>query len=93
MAIGSRQGFKDYILRRLGYPVIEINVDDEQVEERIDDALLKFRDYHYDGTQHIYLPVQVTQTDIDNRYITLPESIIGVTRIFDVNDSYGAMNL
>ena len=91
--IGSRQGFKDYILRRLGYPVIEINVDDEQVEERIDDALLKFRDYHYDGTQHLYLPYAVTQTDIDNRYVTLPESIIGVTRIFDVNDSYGAMNL
>jgi hypothetical protein len=93
MAIGSRQGFKDYILRRLGYPVIEINVDDEQVEERIDDALLKFRDYHYDGTQHLYLPYAVTQTDIDNRYVTLPENIIGVTRIFDVNDSYGAMNL
>ena len=91
--IGSRQGFKDYILRRLGYPVIDINVDDEQVEERIDDALLKFRDYHYDGTQHLYLPYAVTQTDIDNRYVTLPESIIGVTRIFDVNDSYGAMNL
>ena len=93
MAIGSRQGFKDYILRRLGYPVIDINVDDEQVEERIDDALLKFRDYHYDGTQHLYLPYAVTQTDIDNRYVTLPENIIGVTRIFDVNDSYGAMNL
>ena len=42
MAISSRQQFKDYILRRLGSPVIEINVDDEQVEERIDDALLKF---------------------------------------------------
>ena len=93
MAIGSRQGFKDYILRRLGYPVIDINVDDEQVEERIDDALLKFRDYHYDGTQHLYLPYAVTQPDIDNRYVTLPENIIGVTRIFDVNDSYGAMNL
>ena len=91
--IGSRQAFKDYILRRLGYPVIDINVDDEQVEERIDDALLKFRDYHFDGTQHLYLPIQVTEQDRENRYVTLPESIIGVTRIFDVNDSYGAMNL
>jgi len=43
MAIASRQAFKDYILRRLGAPVIDINVDDEQVEDRIDDALLKFR--------------------------------------------------
>jgi hypothetical protein len=91
--IGSRQAFKDYILRRLGYPVIDINVDDEQVEERIDDALLKFRDYHFDGTQHLYLPIQVTEQDRENRYVTLPESIIGVVRIFDVNDSYGAMNL
>lgn len=91
--IGSRQQFKDYILRRLGSPVIEINVDDEQVEERIDDALLKFRDYHYDGTEHVYLPYQVTAQDRTNKYVTLPENIIGVTRIFDVNDSYGAMNL
>lgn len=89
----SRQEFKDYILRRLGAPVIDINVDDEQVEDRIDDALLKFRDYHYDGTEHVYLPYQVTPQDIVNKYVTLPEGIIGVTRIFDINDSYNAMNL
>ena len=89
----SRQQFKDYILRRLGYPVIDINVDDEQVEDRIDDALLKFRDYHYDGTEHVYLPYQVTAEDRVNKYVTLPEGIIGVTRIFDINDSYNAMNL
>jgi len=93
MAIASRQAFKDYVLRRLGAPVIDVNVDDEQVEDRIDDALLKFRDYHYDGTEHLYYPHQLTSTDITNKYITLPENIIGVTRIFDVSDSYGAMNL
>jgi hypothetical protein len=89
----SRQEFKDYILRRLGAPVIDINVDDEQVEDRIDDALLKFRDYHYDGTENVYLPYQVTAEDRVNKYVTLPEGIIGVTRIFDINDSYNAMNL
>jgi hypothetical protein len=93
MAIASRQAFKDYVLRRLGAPVIDVNVDDEQVEDRIDDALLKFRDYHYDGTEHLYYPHQLTSTDITNKYVTLPENIIGVTRIFDVSDSYGAMNL
>ena len=93
MATASRQEFKDYILRRLGAPVIDINVDDEQVEDRIDDALLKFRDYHYDGTEHVYLPYQVTAEDRVNKYVTLPEGIIGVTRIFDINDSYNAMNL
>ena len=94
MAItATRQQFKEYILRRLGAPVIDINVDNEQVEDRIDDALAKFRDYHFDGTVHLYLPYQVSAQDIENRYVTLPEHIVGVVRIFDVNDSYGAMNL
>jgi hypothetical protein len=91
--ITSRVKFKEYILRRLGSPVIDINVDDEQIEDRIDDALLKYRDYHFDGMQHVYYPYQLTQTDINNQYITLPEDFVGVTRIFDINDSFGAMNL
>ena len=93
MAITTRQKFKEYILRRLGSPVIDINVDDEQVEDRIDDALLKFRDYHFDGMEHVYYPHKLTQADMDNEYITLPDDFVGVTRIFDINDSYGAMNL
>jgi len=93
MAITTRKQFKEYILRRLGSPVIDINVDDEQIEDRIDDALLKFRDYHFDGMQHVYYPHKLTQTDLDNEYITLPDDFVGVTRIFDINDSYGAMNL
>ena len=93
MAITSREQFKEYILRRLGYPVIDINVDAEQIEDRIDDALLKFRDYHFDGMEHVYYPHQLTSTDITNRYITLPNDFVGVTRVFDINDSYGAMNM
>jgi len=91
--ITSREKFKEYILRRLGSPVIDINVDDEQIDDRIDDALLKYRDYHFDGMQHVYYPYQLTQTDITNQYVTLPEDFVGVTRIFDINDSFGAMNL
>ena len=91
--ITSREKFKEYILRRLGSPVIDINVDDEQIDDRIDDALLKYRDYHFDGMQHVYYPHQLTQTDITNQYVTLPEDFVGVTRIFDINDSFGAMNL
>jgi len=93
MAITTRQQFKDYVLRRLGAPVIDVNVDNEQVEDRIDDALIKFRDYHYDGTEHVYYPHVITASDISNKYITLPESLIGVTRVFDINDSYSATNL
>ena len=93
MAVTTRQQFKGYVLRRLGSPVIDINVDDEQVEDRIDDALAKFRDYHYDGTEHVYYPHILTATDITNKYITLPENMLGVTRVFDINDSYSATNL
>ena len=53
-AITSRQNFKDYCLRRLGFPVIDINVDDDQVEDRIDDALQYWQDYHFDGLQKFY---------------------------------------
>jgi len=51
----TRQTFKDYCLRRLGHPVIQINVDDDQVEDRIDDALQFFEDYHFDGVEKTYL--------------------------------------
>ena len=57
----SREGLKDYALRRLGSPVIDINVDDEQLEERMDDALQFFADYHYDGTQREIVSVQITE--------------------------------
>ena len=78
----SRKEFKDYCLRRLGYPVIDINVDEDQIQDRIDDALAYYRDYHYDGTEHLYLSYLVTATDIANRYITLPETVQSVTSIF-----------
>ena len=58
----SRSTFKEFCLRRLGKPVIEINVDDDQVEDRIDEALQFYWDYHFDGTErsvsytHLTLP-------------------------------------
>ena len=52
-AVTNRQTFKDYCLRRLGFPTIEINVDDDQVEDRIDDALQYWHDYHFDALQKI----------------------------------------
>lgn len=79
----TRLELKEYCLRRLGAPVIEINVADEQVEDRIDDALSYFHDYHYDGAERKFLAHKVTQTDIDNKYITIDDSIIGVIRVFE----------
>jgi hypothetical protein len=58
--ITNRNDFKAYCLRRLGFPVIEINVDDDQVEDRIDDALQYWQDYHFDGTQKVYYIKAIT---------------------------------
>jgi len=82
----SRQSFKDYCLRKLGFPVIEINVDDDQVEDRIDEALNYFWDYHFDGNEKIYYKHQVTAADKQNKYIILPDNIIGAVSIFSIGD-------
>lgn len=63
-APATRQQLIDYCLRELGHPVIEINVDDDQVSDRIDAALQYYQDYHYDGVERIYLKQQVTATRI-----------------------------
>ena len=61
----SRENLKQYALRALGKPVIEINVDDDQLEDRIDEALQYFTQYHYDGVKRTYLKYQYTQADKD----------------------------
>lgn len=81
----SRAELKDYCLRKLGFPVIDINVDDDQLEDRIDDALGKFRDYHYDGTEEIYLAQKVEGELYANNYVDLPNNIIGVTRVMPIS--------
>lgn len=82
----TRADFKEYCLRRLGKPVIEINVDDDQIEDRIDEALKYYWDYHFDGSEKIYYKHIVTSQDVTNQYITLPENIIGAVRIFNIGD-------
>jgi hypothetical protein len=100
--ITDRKTFKDYCLRKLGFPVIEINVDDDQVEDRIDDALQYWQDYHFDGLQKFYYIKRVEQTDIDQKYIDLSNvqdsgnnklEIVGVTRIFPIQDSQSSINM
>ena len=56
-----------YCKRQLGYPVVEINVDDDQADDVLDDALQYFTEYHYDGTFRTYLKHQITQAEIDNQ--------------------------
>jgi len=82
----TRAAFKEYCLRRLGKPVIEINVDEDQVEDRVDDALRYYWDYHFDGTEKIYYKHLVTDTDKTNKYITVPDNVIGAVNLFNIAD-------
>ena len=61
----SRQELIDYSLRRLGAPVLEINVDDDQIDDLVDDALQVFNERHFDGVERMYLKYKLTQADID----------------------------
>ena len=89
----TRATFKEYCLRALGKPVVEINVDDDQVDDRIDEALEYWRDYHFDGSEYTFLKHQVTADDKTNKYITVSANIIGVQSIFDIGDSLSTNNL
>lgn len=98
----TRKGFKDYCLRRLGFPVIDINVDDDQVEDRIDDALQYWTDYHYDGMLKTYYVHKLTQEDITNHYLDMSGirdnannevEVVGVTRIFPIQDSMSTVGM
>jgi len=82
----TKNAFKQYCLRKLGAPVIEINVDDDQVDDRIDEALRYYYDYHFDGSDRIYYKHLITQTDVNNKYITLPENILGAVSVFTIGD-------
>jgi len=86
----NREEFKEYCLRRLGKPVININVDPDQIDDRLDYSLKYYYDYHFDGSELTYYKHQLTQQDIDNKYITLPENIMGVVSIFDIGSSLTA---
>jgi hypothetical protein len=78
----TRTEFKEYCLRALGKPVINIDVSDDQVDDRVDEALRYYADYHFDGSDKIYFKYQITDEDKANKYITLPENILGAVRIF-----------
>lgn len=90
MSVNSRQALKEYCLRRLGYPVIKIEVDDSQVEDRIDDALEFYREIHFDGSEKIYFKKKITQDDINNKYVTLPDNILGISKVLPFKDNFSS---
>lgn len=117
----TRQELIDYCFRQLGAPVLEINVDDDQVDNLVDDAIQYFNERHYDGVEKMYLKYQITQDDVDrgkasgtngvgivtttgtsnitgygtttfsfyenSNYIQVPDSVIGIEKIFKFDTS------
>ena len=88
--VNSRESLKQYCLRNLGAPVVEINVDDDQLEDRIDEALEFFRLYHYDGIEKVYLKHMITQEDINNKYIPMSPLVYGVQRVLPIASGTGS---
>jgi hypothetical protein len=119
----SRQQLIDYCLRRLGAPVLEINVAEEQIDDLVDDALQYFSERHFDGVEKMFLKYKITEDDIDrgrssggsissgivtttvnsgigtfkweenSNYIPVPDTIIGIERIFKLSSTTIASNL
>ncbi len=80
----SRQGLIDYAMRSLGDPVIEINIDPEQQEDRVDEALQYYQEFHSDATLRTYLKHLITSDDVTNEYISLSSNITFVSQLFPI---------
>ena len=80
----TRQGLIDYCLRELGDPVIEINVDPDQLEDRVDEALQYYQEFHSDATLRTYLKHEITADDVTNEYIPISSNIIFISKLFPI---------
>ena len=83
----SRTELKDYCLRKLGFPVLEVNVDDDQIEDSIDDALQYYRMRHYDGTELAYMKHIFTADDISRFKSQNTTTTVGTTE-WKTKDKY-----
>jgi hypothetical protein len=83
----TREEFKDYVLRKIGAPVIEVNVSDEQIDDRVEEALSFWNDYHYNGSQLVYIKHELTADDVANKYVILPDKLLGISKVFDLSSS------
>jgi len=88
----SRATLIDYCLRRLGDPVIEINVDPDQLEDRVDEALQYYQEFHSDATLRTYLKHLVTSDDVTNEYISLSTDIQFLSKMFKVHGGQMSRN-
>lgn len=103
ISVSGRQNFIDYCLRRLGHPVVEINVADEQISDRVDDALQIYHEYHSEGAFRTYINVKITQDMLDRQYIDFDDvsgfelgdfatRILNVIRVLPIGSSSSSVN-
>lgn len=90
----SREEFAEWCLRKLGHPdPIKIPITDEQVDDCIDEAVQYWADFHFDGTEKVYVSHLITQEDLDNKYIEVETDIIGIIRVFPVGAGAASINM
>lgn len=77
----------DWCLRKLGAPVIEINVDPDQVEDRVDEALKLYQQFHYDAVEKVFLSHALTSQDISNKYIPIPAPVTSVIKVLPTSST------
>ena len=87
-APSSKTTLINYCKRRLGEPVIEVNIDEEQAEDRVDEALEYYQEFHSDATVKGYMKHQITGTDVTNEYISVSTDIIQVSKMFALSSSF-----
>ena len=89
----SRQELIDYSLRRLGEPVVEINVADEQIDDLVDDALQYFQERHFDGVERMYLKYKLTEDDINRGQAEVGgTNTLGITTTSGISTTVSGMS-
>lgn len=89
----TREQFKEYCLRKLGDEVIDIEISDNQAEDRIDEAIKWWTDFNVDGTERQFYAYELQAQDLANQYITLPSNIVGVVSIIPPGDAWNMTNI
>ena len=89
----NKDELKDFSLRQLGHPVIQINVDDVQVDDAVELAFEFWNEFHFNGTERTYLKHLITDTNVTNEYIVVPDALVGATRVFPVGGTNMSMNM
>lgn len=88
----NKEELKDFCLRQLGHPVININIDDVQLDDAIELAFEYWNEFHSNGTERSYVKHQITEEDISNKFVTVSDALIGITRVFPVTGA-ASMNM